>query len=94
MIPESLREKERLLRTAIERRQYDDLAVRLEEMRLIADRHRDPEVAGFMRTTIRWALLMVATQRQMRADQLGLLPLVSRYLDRSPNTPAGFCIDL
>jgi hypothetical protein len=94
MIPEPLIEHERRLRSAIERRQYGDLPKLLEDMRLIADQHRKPDVANWMRATIDWARLMVITQRQMWADELDRLPMVSRYLDRGMKTPSGVCLDL
>jgi hypothetical protein len=94
MIPEPLLEYERRLRGAVERRQYGDLPGLLEDMRLIADQHRRPDVAKWMRGNIDWARLMVIAQRQIWADQLDCLPMVSRYLERSPQTPSGVCLDL
>jgi hypothetical protein len=94
MIPEPLIEHERHLRRAVERRQYDDLPKVLEDMRVIAVQHRRPDVANWMRATINWARLMVMTQRQMWADELDCLPMVSRYLDHGTETPSGVCVDL
>jgi hypothetical protein len=94
MIPESLLERERRLRRAVERRQYADLPKLLEDMRLIADRHRRPDVARWMRGIIDWARLMVIAQRQIWDDELGCLATVSRYLERGRETPSGVCLDL
>ena len=94
MIPVPLLEHERRLRRAIERRQYGDLPKVLEDMRLIADQHRQPETAKWMRGTINWARLMAITQRQIWADELDCLPMVSRYLEHSLETPSGVCLDL
>jgi hypothetical protein len=94
MIPEPLRALELRLRGAVERRQYDDLPKLLEDMRLIADQHRRPDVAKWMRGTIDWARLMVIAQRQVWADELDCLPMVSRYLERSPGSLPAVCIDL
>jgi hypothetical protein len=94
MIPEPLLEHEHRLRRAVERRQYADLPQLLEEMRLIADQHPRPDVAKWMRGTIDWARLMAITQRQIWADELDRLPMVSRYLERSTEIPSGFCLDL
>jgi len=94
MIPEPLLEHEQRLRRAVERRQYGDLPKLLEDMRLIADQHRRPDVAKWMRGTISWARLMVIAQRKTWADELDCLPMVSRYLDRGTGTPAGVCLDL
>ena len=94
MIPEPLLEYERRLRGAVERRQYGDLPKLLEDMRLIAHQHRRPDVAKWMRGTIDWARLMVIAQRQIWADELDCLPMVSRYLERCLETPAGVCLDL
>jgi hypothetical protein len=94
MIPKPLLEHERRLRRAVERRQYGDLPGLFEEMRLIADQHRRPDVAKFMRGTINWARLMVIAQRQVWADEMDCLPMLSRYLDRGTKTPSGVCVDL
>jgi hypothetical protein len=94
LIPEPLIEHECRLRRAVERREYDELPKLLEEMRLIADRHRRPDVAKWMRGTIDWARLMVITQRQIWADELECLPIVSRYLERSPGPLPAVCMDL
>lgn len=94
MIPEPLLDHERRLRTAVERRQYGDLPGLLEDMRLIADRHQGPDVAKWMRGNINWARLMVIAQRQIWADQLDCLPIVSRYLERRPQASSGVCLDL
>jgi hypothetical protein len=93
MIPEPLLEHGRRLRRAVERRQYGDLPELMESMRLIANQHRRPEVAKWMRGTIEWARLMVMAQRQVWADELDCLPMVSRYLART-DTPTGVCVDL
>jgi len=94
MIPESLLEQERRFRLAVNRRQYGDIASLLAEMRRIVDQDRRPEVAKCVQSSIRWARLMVATQRQICADELELLPLVNRYLERSPETRPEVCVDL
>jgi hypothetical protein len=94
MIPVPLLEHEHRLRRAVERCQYRDLPRLLEDMRLIADQHRQPDVAKWVRGTINWARLMVITQRQIWADELDCLPLVSRYLECSTEPPPGVCIDL
>jgi hypothetical protein len=94
MIPEPLLEYEHRLRRAVERRQYGDLPGLLAEMRLIADQHRRPDVAKWMRGTIGWARLMVIAQRQFWADELDCLPMVSRYLAQSMEPPTGVCLDL
>jgi hypothetical protein len=94
MIPETLLDYERRLRGAVERRQYGDLPGLLEDMRRIADRHRRPDVAKWMRGTIDWARLMVIAQRQTWADELDCLAMVNRYLERSRQTPSGVCLDL
>jgi hypothetical protein len=94
MIPEPLLQHEHRLRRVVERRQYAELPRLLEEMRLIADQHRRPEVAKWMRGTINWARLMVSTQRQIWANELDRLPMLSRYLERSSEIPSGFCLDL
>jgi hypothetical protein len=94
MIPEPLLEYERRLRGAVERRQYSDLPKLFEDMRLIADRHRRPDVANWMHGIIDWARRMVITQRQIWDDELGSLAIVNRYLERSLQTPPGVCLDL
>jgi hypothetical protein len=94
MIPEILQENERQLRKDIERRQYGDLPRRLEEIRRIACEHRRPEVAAWVQGTIEWARLMIVTQRQVWADELDRLPMVNRYLERSPSPLPAVCIDL
>jgi len=94
MIPEPLLEHERRLRRAVERRQYGDLPKLLEDMRLIADQYRRPDVAKWMLSAINWARLMVIAQRQIWADESDSLAMVSRYLARSTETPSGVCLDL
>lgn len=94
MIPEPLKEQERRLRKAIERRQYREVPRLMEDLRRTADQNPGPEVSARMLATIRWARLMVTTQRQMWADELELLPAVNRYLERLPDPPPGLCLDL
>jgi hypothetical protein len=94
MIPEILQENERQLRKDIERRQYDELPRRLEDIRRIACEHGRPEVALWLQGTIEWARLMVMTQRQAWADELDRLPMVNRYLERNPRALPAVCIDL
>lgn len=94
MIPLPLLEQEHRLRRAVERRQYRDLPGLLEDMRLLADQYQKPDVAKWMSGIISWARLMVTAQRQIWADELDCLPLVSRYLERSLEKPSGVCLDL
>jgi hypothetical protein len=94
MIPAALLGKEREFRRAVERRQYRELTPLLDQMRLIAQQHPGPEVAEWMQATIRWATIMVTVQRQNWADELGRLPLVSRYLERGQDSLPGICLDL
>ena len=63
-------------------------------LRRLADEYRCPEVAEWMLTTIRWAQLMVLTQRQIWTDELRNLPAVNHYLPQRVNLPAGVCLDL
>jgi hypothetical protein len=94
MIPEPLIEHERRLRRAVERHQYGDLPRLLEDMRLITDQHRRPDVAKWMHGIIDWARLMVIAQRQAWVDELDSLAMVSHYLERSLEAPSGVCLDL
>jgi hypothetical protein len=104
MIPEILREKERALRRAVERRAYDGLRQQLEAFRAIADTHiaalpagdpRRTEIASWMLATVEWASLMLTTQRQIWSGELARLPLVGKYASGRPcQTKPSVCLDL
>jgi len=102
MIPAQLKAREREVRDAIARREYDGLGELLEGLRLAADEAirgtNDPaargEIAGWMLTTIEWARLMVTTQRQRWAEELEALPRVDRFLAGTAGDVSDVCVDL
>ncbi|MGD1070253.1 MAG: hypothetical protein ABSB15_08940 [Bryobacteraceae bacterium] len=108
MIPERLRVIESDLRKVIARRQYSGLSARLGELRRIADEYLGEvpsghplrlEIAHWMLDTIKWARLMVTTQRQIWSTELDRLPRVAnstaeRYLNRADRYAPGVCLDL
>jgi hypothetical protein len=102
MIPEQLKARDRELRDAIARREYDGLGELLEGLQLAADEAvrgaGDPEarreIAGWMLSTIDWARLMITTQRQRWAEELGTLPRVDRFLAGTAGASSDVCVDL
>ena len=103
MIPERLRVNEREIRRAVVRRQYRDMTGQLEALRRMADQHilelpegapLRLEIAEWMLATIKWARLMLATQRQAWSGELERLPKIGRYLDPTNRRPPGVCLDL
>jgi hypothetical protein len=102
MISAQLRVRERELRDAIARGEYDGLDGLLERLRLAADesirRTNDPaarrEIAGWMLGTIEWARLMLTTQRQRWAEELEALPRVDRFLAGTAAASSDVCVDL
>ncbi len=102
MIPAELRVRERELRDAIARGEFDNLDSLLGGLRLAADAGvqgtDDPvarrEIAGWMLGTIEWARLMIAAQRQRWADELETLPRVDRFLAGTNAESGDVCVDL
>jgi hypothetical protein len=102
MIPAPLKARDRKLRDAIARRDYDGLDDLLEGLRLAADesigRTTDPaarrEIARWMLATIKWARLMLTTQRQRWAEELEALPRVDRFLAGAGTSVSDVCVDL
>ena|SRR6185312_6028528 len=102
MIPAELQARDRELRDAIARREYDDLDALLERLRRAADeniqRTNDPvarrEIARWMLDTIEWARLMLTTQRQRWAEELRALPRVGRFLAGTAAASSDVCVDL
>jgi len=102
-VPERLQASERELRRAIARRQYGDLPRKLKDLHRIVDEDiadlpacdpRRQEIVRWMLATIKWAKVMLATQRQICLGRLKLLPKVGRYLDDSDRRARNMCIDL
>jgi hypothetical protein len=102
MIPEQLQTRERELRDAIARCEYDGLGELLEGLRVATDEvicgandlNVRREIAGWMLATIDWARLMVATQRQRWVEELGTLPRVDRFLAGTAGASSDVCVDL
>lgn len=102
MIPPQLKARDRNLRDAIARREYEGLNELLEDLRIAADEsiHRtdDPaarrEIARWMLATIEWARLMLTTQRQRWAEELEALPRVDRFLAGTAAVSSDVCVDL
>ncbi|HEY4085601.1 MAG TPA: hypothetical protein VGM43_06660 [Bryobacteraceae bacterium] len=102
MISAQLKARDRELRDAIARGEYDCLDELLAGLRLAADeniqRTDDPaarrEIARWMLNTIEWARLMVATQRQQWAEELDALPRVDRFLAGAAAASSDICVDL
>jgi len=102
MIPVELQSRDRELREAVARLEYDNLDVLLERLRVAADenirRTNDPvarrEIARWMLATIEWARLMLTTQRHRWAEELEALPRVDRFLAGTAATSSDVCVDL
>lgn len=108
MIPERLRAIESELRNAVARRRYSGVTARLEELRRIADEcfaelppghPRRLEIAHWMLDTIKWARLMVTTQRQALSNQFERVPRITaynagRYQDVADGGAPAVCLDL
>jgi hypothetical protein len=102
-VSEQLQASERELRRAVARRQYGGLTGKLEDLRRIVDEDiadlqasdpRRQEIVGWMLANIKWAQIMLATQRQICLGQLKLLPKVGRYLDDPDRGARTMCLDL
>lgn len=102
MIPEQLKARDRELREAIARGEFDGLDNLLENLRAAADdsihRTDDPvarrEIARWMLGTIEWARLMLTTQRQRWAEEMEALPRVDRFLAGAVDSSSDVCVDL
>ena len=87
--------QERALRSAISRRQYNDVPAHMAELRRIADLEiaADPasrrEIAAWALSTIEWAEQMIANQHRIWRQESEQIPHMSRYLsdaaDQTPN---------
>lgn len=101
-IPAPLKARDRALRDAIARRDYDGVDDLLGALRLAADesigRETDlsarREIARWMLATIEWARLMLTTQRQRWAEELEALPRVDRFLAGADTPASDVCVDL
>jgi hypothetical protein len=102
MIPAQLQSRDRELREAIARRDYDRLNELLAGLRREADEHmaraadaaERRRIAGWVLATIEWARLMLTTQRQRWADELEALPRVDRFLAGAGAPASDVCLDL
>lgn len=102
MIPAQLKACEGELRKAIAQRQYDEVALHLNELSRAADKllkHSHDaaarrEIAGSILETIEWARRMIVAQRQSWAEELEQLPQVGRFLSAPENANAEVCVDL
>ena len=102
MISAQLRARDRKIRDAIARAEYDGLDELLANLRLAADegmqRTDDPaarrEIARWMLGTIEWARLMLSTQRTRWAEELDALPRVDRFLAGAVVESSDVCVDL
>ncbi len=102
-VSEQLQASERELRWAISRHQYTDVPRKMNDLRRIVDEdiadlpewdpHRQ-EIISWMLAIIKWAQLMLITQRQICLGQLKVLPKVGRYLDDTDRSTRTMCLDL
>jgi hypothetical protein len=102
MISAQLKARDRELRDAIARGEYDNLDSLLDRLRVAADENihcandlaARREIARWMLSTIEWARLMLSTQRQRWAEELEALPRVDRFLAGAAVASSDVCVDL
>jgi hypothetical protein len=103
MIPEVLETREKELRRAVERRQFDAVDSLIASFCGLADEHivsltaDNPlrvEIVTRVLTVLEWARLMLCTARADCSEQLDRLFWANRYLERPDHAELGVQVDL
>ena len=103
MIPEALELRERELRRAVERHQFDAADSLIASFCGLADEHIGAlpadgpdryEIVTRVLTVLEWARLMLCTARADCSEQLDRLFWANRYLDRPDRADLGVQVDL
>jgi hypothetical protein len=103
MVPEALEIRERELRRAVERHQFEAVDSLIASFCGLADEHIVSFPAGHpdrfeiitrVLAVLEWARLMLYTARADCSEQLDRLFWANRYLDRPDRTDLGVQIDL
>ena len=103
MIPETLEIRERELRRAVERRQFDAVDSLINSYCALADEHLSSlavgnpvryEIVTRVLSVLEWARLMLYTGRADCSEQLDRLFRANRYLDKPDRIDSSVQIDL